>query len=141
MDCEGTSQAPSFRSLLPSLPLLFHPPSLHSHLSAFSVFLLVLAGNSFYSSGIIELKLNSSLARSQRGITSQDVSPCMERTSIHPYLCCPMLLPLAGSPLSRHTTTPRLVLQWFVRYFLDTGSSFVTVTVRNVKHLLGSSSH
>lgn len=78
MDCEGTSQAPSSGSLLLLLILsasLFHPPSslrVPIPLFFFSFFLslsffYVLAGYSFYSFGITELKPNSSLARSRRG--------------------------------------------------------------------------
>lgn len=144
MDCEGTSHAPSFGSLLFSLSHCFTlPPSLHSHLSLFSLFFfLSLAGYSFYSSGITELKPNSSLARLQKGTTSRDVHHVVYVHPIHIYsmLCTPP--PLSMVFISVTTATiPRSALQWFIRYFLDTDSSFVTVTVGDMKHLSDSSSH
>lgn len=73
MDREGTSQAPSLRSLLLAVSL-FHPPFLSLFPCFFFLtFFFVLAGYSFCSSGITELKPNSSLAGSQKETASGDV--------------------------------------------------------------------
>lgn len=132
------------------------PPSLCSHLSLcfFFSFYFVLAGYSFSSFGITELKPNSSLTWSQKGTTVYpeivySLYLCMyinvpaidkyvrHSSSLSPPFASVTFLSVATC----HATIPRLVLEWFVSYFLDTDNSFVTLTVRNVKHLLDSSSH
>lgn len=94
MDREGTSQAPSFHSLLLAVSL-FRPPSsslFPSLFFFFHSFFFVLAGYSFCSSGITEPKPNSSLARSREGTTSRAVCAGIS-ISIHKYVAHSSLSP------------------------------------------------
>lgn len=125
MGREGTSQASSFRSLLLSVSQ-FHPPSLCLFPSwcfvlFFHSFFFALAGYSFYSSGITELKPNSSLARPQKRTTCRDVScwlctPYCISFSIHKYdahsssPAPPFASMLFHLVASRHASIPRSVL-------------------------------
>lgn len=143
MGREGTSQPSCFCSLLLCLPV---PPSLSLSVLFFMfffpiLFFFALAGYSFYSSGITEFKPNSSLARPLKGTAGRDVTRRLRAPScillLHPQMWCSLILLMLPRSLASHSIwIPRLVLKRFVRCFRDADSSFVTVTVRNVKHLL-----